>query len=272
MTNGIRQPPRPPPAHHPAQPPPPARPGHPPALHQGGEPGAREAQAEPEPAPSSPQAVNAQQRPAGTRGEPAPEDARQSQHPAEAERTQGQQGSASPTQPREPGTPAPMQSQRPAKHQSQPHRLHPGSRRSGEGERGRGEKREGAHRKSQHKSAAHHLHPMRPPPRRSTHAASRPSIPGQTASPGERPAPGNSIPLLWSMRNTLDQRRPRYPRGGKARGDGLHFDRKNRGENFALYPILHTSKSFTQTNSLHHHLVHRTILCLKDYSRTGSTQ
>lgn len=109
--------------------------------------------------------------------------------------------SASPTQPREPGTPAPMQSQRPAKHQSQPHRLHPGSRRSGEGERGRGEKREGAHRKSQHKSAAHHLHPMRPPPRRSTHAASRPSIPGQTASPGERPAPGNSIPLLWSMRN-----------------------------------------------------------------------
>lgn len=80
MTNGIRQPPRPPPAHHPAQPPPPARPGHPPALHQGGEPGAREAQAEPEPAPSSPQAVNAQQRPAGARGEPAPsrggEDAR----------------------------------------------------------------------------------------------------------------------------------------------------------------------------------------------------
>lgn len=71
MTNGIRQPPRPPPAHHPAQPPPPARPGHPPALHQGGEPGAREAQAEPEPAPSSPQAVNAQQRPAGARGEPA---------------------------------------------------------------------------------------------------------------------------------------------------------------------------------------------------------
>lgn len=130
-----------------------------------------------------------------------PEDERQSQHPAEAERTQGQQGSTSPTQPREPGTPAPMQSQRPAKHQSQPHRLHPGSRRSGEGERGRGEKREGAHRKSQHKSAAHHLHPMRPPPRRSTHAASRPSIPGQTASPGERPAPGNSIPLLWSMRN-----------------------------------------------------------------------
>ena len=113
---------------------------------------------------------------------------------------QGQQGSASPTQPREPGTPAPMQSQRPAKHQSQPHRLHPGSRRSGEGER-RGEKREGAHRKSQHYSTAQHLHPMRPPPRRSTHAASRPSIPGQTASPGERPAPGDSIPLLWSLQN-----------------------------------------------------------------------
>jgi hypothetical protein len=60
--------------------------------------------------------------------------------------------------------------------------------------------------------------------------------------------------------------------GRQGKGDGLHFDRKNLGENFALYPILHTSKSFTQTNPLHHHLVHRTILCLKDYSRTGSTQ
>lgn len=201
LTNGIRQPPRPPPAHHPAQPPPPARPGHPPALHQGGEPGAREAQAEPEPAPSSPQAVNAQQRPAGTRREPAPEDTRQGQHPAEAERMQGQQEA--------PALPSPGNRERlrPCRASAQPNtRASPTACTKGaddlERERGgRGEKREGAHRKSQHKSAAHHLHPMRPPPRRSTHAASRPSIPGQTASPGERPAPGNSIPLLWSMRN-----------------------------------------------------------------------
>ena len=130
---------------------------------------------------------------------------------------QGQQGSASPTQPREPGTPAPMQSQRPAKHQSQPHRLHPGSRRSGEGER-RGEKREGAHRKSQHYSTAQHLHPMRPPPRRSTHAASRPSIPGQTASPESAQHQGIQFRFCGVCRTALDQRRPRYPREGKARG------------------------------------------------------
>lgn len=37
-------------------------------------------------------------------------------------------------------------------------------------------------------------------------------------SPGERQRIGESIPLLWSMRNRPDQRRPRYPRGGKARG------------------------------------------------------
>lgn len=165
------------------------------------EPGAREAQGTPGASPSSPQAVNAQQRPPGTRGEPAARGRKAKPAPSRGGEDARPAGSASPTQPREPGTPALMQSQRPAKHQSQPHRLHPGSRRSGEGERGRGEKREGAHRKSQHKSAAHHLHPMRPPPRRSTHAASRPSIPGQTASPGERPAPWNSIPLLWSMQN-----------------------------------------------------------------------
>lgn len=97
LTNGIRQPPRPPPAHHPAQLPPPARPGHPPALHPGGEPGAREAQAEPEPAPAAPR----QSTPSKGQQEPGesqpPEDARQSQHPAEAERMQGQQGSACPS-------------------------------------------------------------------------------------------------------------------------------------------------------------------------------
>lgn len=152
--------------------------------------------------PSSPQAVNAQQRPAGTRREPAPEDTRQGQHPAEAERMQGQQEA--------PALPSPGNRERlrPCRASAQPNtRASPTACTKGaddlERERGgeRGEEREGAHRKSQHYSAAQHLHPMRPPPRRSTHAASRPSIPGQTASPGERPAPGDSIPLLWSMRN-----------------------------------------------------------------------
>ena len=165
------------------------------AWSQGSPGGARASTQQPTGSQRPAEASRNQER-ASTRGHkarPAPSRGGEDARPA---------GSASPTQPREPGTPAPMQSQRPTKHQSQPHRLHHGSRRSGEGERGeRGEEREGAHRKSQHYSAAQHLHPMRPPPRRSTHAASRPSIPGQTASPGERPAPGDSIPLLWSMRN-----------------------------------------------------------------------
>lgn len=166
------------------------------AWSQGSPGGARASTQQPTGSQRPAEASRNQER-ASTRGHkarPAPSRGGEDARPA---------GSASPTQPREPGTPAPMQSQRPTKHQSQPHRLHQGSRRSGEGERGggRGEKREGAHRKSQHYSAAQHLHPMRPPPRRSTHAASRPSIPGQTASPGERPAAWNSIPLLWSMQN-----------------------------------------------------------------------
>ena len=128
-----------------------------------------------------------------------PEDERQSQHPAEAERTQGQQEA--------PALPSPGNRERlrPCRASAQPNTRastqQPAPREPTIWRGREGEKREGAHRKSQHKSAAHHLHPMRPPPRRSTHAASRPSIPGQTASPGERPAPGNSIPLLWSMRN-----------------------------------------------------------------------
>lgn len=169
-----------------------------PALHPGGEPGTREAQAEPEPAPSSTQAVNAQQRPAETRGEPAPEDTRKSQHPAEAERTQGQQGSASIPPAQGSGNacthaePAPSPAPEPAP---------PPTPRKPTIWRGREGRREGARRKSQHDSAAQHLHPMKPPPRRSSNAASRPSIPGQTASPGECQAPGEAIPLLWSMRN-----------------------------------------------------------------------
>ena len=75
------------------------------------EPGAREAQAEPEPAPSSPQAVNAQQRPAGARGEPAARGRKAKPAPSRGGEDARLAGSASPTQPREPGTPAPMQSQ-----------------------------------------------------------------------------------------------------------------------------------------------------------------
>lgn len=140
------------------------------------------------------------------------------QRPAEASRNQGRasrqrtKGKASTQQRRRgrkasrgaPALPSPGNRERlrPCRASAQPNtRASPTACTQGADDLERERGGEGAHRKSQHKSAAHHLHPMRPPPRRSTHAASRPSIPGQTASPGERPAPGNSIPLLWSMQN-----------------------------------------------------------------------
>lgn len=76
LTNGIRQPPRPPPAHHPAQPPPPARPGHPPALHQGG----ARSQGSPGGARASTQQPPGSQRPA---------EATRNQGRASRQRTQG---------------------------------------------------------------------------------------------------------------------------------------------------------------------------------------
>lgn len=152
--------------------------------------------------PSSPQAVNAQQRPAGARGEPAARGRKAKPAPSRGGEDARPAGERQPYPAQGTGNtcahaePAPSQTPEPA---PPPAPRKPTIWRGREGERG--EERGGAHRKSQHYSAAQHLHPMRPPPRRSTHAASRPSIPCQTASPGERPAPGNSIPLLWSMRN-----------------------------------------------------------------------